>query len=255
MQIAGSVVLVTGANRGLGSGFVAGAVEAGAKKVYAAARDPDSLAAVIDAHPGRVVPLKLDVTSADDIANARHMAGDVTVLVNNAGVLERAGIMAAGNLDPLRRELAVNLFGLANMCLAFAPLIEANGGGAIANMLSSGSLRNFPAFGSYGVSKAAAMSLTQCLRFELKDRGIAVVGVYAGFIRTGMTAGIEAAMAEPIEIARTVYRGLEAGLRDIDADESSRKVRAAYAADPVAAENVTWGAATAFLARHPGAVS
>lgn len=251
MRLEGSIALVTGANRGLGRRFVEALVTRGAQKVYAGARALESLDPLVSSHGGRVVPLALDVTNSGAIADAAATASDVTLLINNAGVLESRGLVEAGSLEPLRREMAVNVFGLAEMCLSFAPVLAANGGGAIANMLSVASLNCFPPFGSYSATKAAAMSLTRCLRYELKGQGIDVFGIYAGLIETDMTGYIEAPKTAPEAIIAAAIDGLEGGIPDIDTDERSRTVRAALCDDPARLEAETWDYADRFRADHP----
>src|SRR3954462_7156586 len=103
MQVSNSVALVTGANRGLGRAFIQALLARGARKVYAAARDPGA----IDI-PG-VVPLKLDVTSTDDIAQAVAAAPDLTLLINNAGISRGKALLASDVLDAARAELETNV--------------------------------------------------------------------------------------------------------------------------------------------------
>ncbi len=250
MRIQGSTALVTGANRGLGKRFVDALIERGAARVYACARRPETLALLEEAHGDRLVPVQLDVTDPGQVAAAAERASDCTLLVNNAGVLETRGLMEAGGLAPLEREMAVNVFGLARMCLAFAPVLRRNGG-AIVNMLSVAGMMNFPPFGSYAASKAAAMSLTQCLRYELKDRGVEVFGVYAGFIDTAMIDYVKADKSAPEGVVRAALDGIEGGIADIDADPRSQEVRAALRDDPSALEAAMWERAKGFRADHP----
>lgn len=251
MELKRSVALVTGANRGLGRQFVKALLKAGAVKIYAAARDPESLETLCDEEGARLVPLRLDVTKASDITAALEHAKDVTLLVNNAGVLESCGIIEAGNLDPLRREMEVNLFGLTAMSQAFAPVIEACGGGAIVNMLSVASLICFPPFGSYSASKAAAMAVTRCLRYELKPRGIDVHGLYAGFIDTNMIDYVDAEKAHPEDVVAKALEGIATGIPDIDCDERATGVRSALREDPYGLEASTWERADSFRETYP----
>lgn len=251
MELKGSVALVTGANRGLGRAFAKALLEAGAAKVYGAARNPDSLERLQAEADEGIVALKLDVTEAAQVRAAAETANDVTLLINNAGVLEGCGIMEAGHLDPLRREMEVNLFGLTAMSQAFAPVIEANGGGAIVNMLSVASLICFPPFGSYSASKAAAMAVTRCLRYELKPRGIDVHGLYAGFIATDMIDYVEGEKESPENIVAAAMEGVAAGTPDIDCDERAKAIRAALRDDPYGLEASAWERADAFRAAHP----
>ena len=178
MKIDGAIALVTGANRGLGRCYVEALIEFGAARVYATARDIDSPAPLLEKYGDKVVPLKLDVTDQSQVDAAAAQAPDVGLLINNAGALDQHGLLEAEDLSGFEHEMAVNVYGLARMCRAFAPLIEANGGGAVVNMLSVASLINYPPFGTYGATKAAAMSLTECLRFELRDKGVEVLGVF-----------------------------------------------------------------------------
>ncbi len=251
MQISGSIALVTGANRGLGRHFVEGLIGRGASKVYACARRPGELTALEESHGALIAPLQLDVTDPQAVGAAAQQAGDVTLLVSNAGVLESRGLLEADSLEPLEREMAVNVYGLARMCLAFAPVIAANGGGAIVNMLSVASLHSFPPFGSYCASKAAAMSLTHCLRYELKDRGIETFGVYAGYIDTGMIDYVNEPKADPRDVVKQALQGVENGTPDIDADDFSRAMRATLREDPDAVERAAWQEADEFRSAYP----
>ena len=165
MRIDGSVALVTGANRGLGRVLARELVSRGAARVYGAARDPD---AVIE--PG-VTPVALDITDADRVAQVAQQCGDVSLLVNNAGVLNISTFIGAPSLDAARAEMEVNYFGTLSMCRAFAPVLAANGGGAIVNMLSVTSFYTNLIDASYGASKAAEWSLTNGVRLELHHQG------------------------------------------------------------------------------------
>lgn len=232
MNIRDSIAIVTGANRGLGRCFVESLLERGAAKVYAGARNPDSLSELIEQYGERVVPLKLDVTSDEDVASAAHQATDATILINNAGILESRGIIEAGDLTSLQREMDVNVFGLARMSQAMAPALASNGGGAILNILSVASLVAFPPFGSYAASKAAAMSLTHSMRYELHGQGTMVHGLYAGFIDTGMIDYVDAEKTTPGAIVAAGLDGIESGTPDIDADDRAKDIRKALQENP-----------------------
>jgi NAD(P)-dependent dehydrogenase (short-subunit alcohol dehydrogenase family) len=182
MRIDGSVALVTGANRGLGRAFARELVSRGAARVYGAARNP---AAVTE--PG-VTPVALDITDADRVAQVARQCADVSLLVNNAGVLQYSTFTSAPSLDAARAEMETNYFGTLSMCRAFAPVLAANGGGAIVNMLSVTSFYTNPIDASYGASKAAEWSLTNGIRVELHHQGTLVVAVHASFIDTDMAA-------------------------------------------------------------------
>ncbi len=223
MDLSGKIALVTGANRGLGEVFVEGLVARGAR-VYAAARNLESVAPIVARHNGNVIPLELDVTDPRAIAAAAIRADDVNLLVNNAGRLEQLGLSEACGIDPLRREMEVNVFGLAQMSITFAPVITRNGGGAIVNMLSVASLVPFAPFASYAASKAAAMSLTHTMRWEFRDSDIHVFGIYAGFIDTGMVGNVVGEKATPQSIVERALSGIEEGKLDIGTDNRSSQI-------------------------------
>ena len=186
MQIAGTVVLVTGANRGVGRAFVEALAARGAAKIYAGARDPARLADLAARFKGKVEPVKLDITCAAEIAAARARCRDVTLLINNAGINLQAGLIAAADLGPARAEIETNYLGPLAMCRAFAPVLKSNGGGAIVNMLSIAARVNLPMYGSLSASKAAALSMTQGVRAELAAQGTLVIAVMPGAIDTEM---------------------------------------------------------------------
>src|SRR5262245_7944569 len=168
MKIQGSIALVTGANRGLGKALVSALLEAGAVKVYAAARDERK----IDVDDSRVVPLALDTSKPEQIAAAARRAGDVTLLVNNAGAATAANVLTTSR-EAFDNDFRTNVHGTLAVIKAFVPVLERAGGGAtIVNVLSLVSLGSFPRLGGYSASKAAAYSVTQALRPELKGKGI-----------------------------------------------------------------------------------
>ena len=221
MKIDGSVALVTGANRGLGRAFAKELVSRGAAKVYGAARDP---AAVTE--PG-VTPLALDITDPERVAQVAAQCADVNLLVNNAGVLKYSTFTGAPNLDAARLEMETNYFGTLSMCRAFAPVLAANGGGAIVNMLSVTSFFTNPENGSYGASKAAEWSLTNGVRIELARQGTLVVGVHAGFIDTEMVTELarDLPKSRPEDVARQVFDAVEAGQVEVLADRRTQRIK------------------------------
>jgi NAD(P)-dependent dehydrogenase (short-subunit alcohol dehydrogenase family) len=206
MNLTGSVALVTGANRGLGARLVTELLGAGAAKVYATARTPGAVAA---ADP-RVRALALDVTDPASVTAATAAAPDVTVLVNNAGVLA-FGSALDGDLASFERDLRTNYFGSLRVTRAFVPALERNAPAAVVNVLTVIALAPVSAMAGYSASKAAAHSMTQALRAELRDRGITVLGAYPGGIDTDMLAGVEIDKAAPEVVARRIVAGLAAG--------------------------------------------
>lgn len=225
MKIEGSVALVTGANRGLGASFCRTLLEQGASKVYAAARDPQSI------HQDGVVPVQLDVTSVADIAAAADRCGDVSLLINNAGIGTATSVLAEDAVAAARREFETNTFGPMAMSSAFAPVLAANGGGAIVNVLSVLSWVAMPATAIYCASKAAGWSLTNSLRQELVTQQTHVVGLYVGYMDTDMTAGLDGPKSDPDVVAALTLAGLEAGELEVIADDISRHVRSALSGD------------------------
>ena len=251
MNIKGAVALVTGANRGLGMHFVEALVEFGASKIYATARNIDSLSPLVRKHEGLVKPLRLDVTRQEQVDNVAKEAQDVTLLINNAGVLNGRSLLESDGLSGLEFEMSVNVFGLARMCQVFAPIIEANGNGAIANMLTVGCLVNWPPTGTYVATKAAATSLTEVLEFELRDRGVEVFGIYAGYIDTDMASNVKGDKSSPLEVARNTMLGIEAGCHNIDADTAALETRVVMKDDPEGLKAGIWESAAEFRIEHP----
>ena len=225
MEIVGSVTLVTGADRGLGRVFARELVMRGAATVYGSARDP---AAVTE--PG-VTPITLDITDPQHVARVAHECGDVSLLVNNAGVMKASAFIGAPSLESARLEMETNYFGTLSMCRAFAPVLAANGGGAIVNMLSVGSFYTGVLDMSYSASKAAELSLTNGVRMELSRQGTLVVAVHASFIDTGMAEGLDVPKISPEEVARQAFDAVEAGDIEVLADERSRFVKASLPRD------------------------
>jgi NAD(P)-dependent dehydrogenase (short-subunit alcohol dehydrogenase family) len=221
MIVKGSTVLVTGANRGLGQAIVDALREAGAAKIYAAARRIDTVAPA-----ERVAPIMLDITDLAQVEAAATRCGDVNILINNAGIASFTPALGAPTVENARREMETNYFGTLSMCRAFAPILKNNGGGAIVNILSVVSWFNVPMQATYCASKAAEWSLTKAIRFELRGQGTFVAGVYAGYIDTDMTADLAAAKSAPAAIATTILAGIESGTEDILADERARSVSA-----------------------------
>ncbi|MYM28628.1 SDR family oxidoreductase [Duganella sp. CY15W] len=224
MNFNNAVVLITGANRGLGKALAQAAVAAGARKVYAAARNP----ATVDI--AGVTPIRLDVTNAADIAAAVRAIPDLTILINNAGISTGSGVTTADALSAARNELEVNFFAPLALSHAFAPVLGRNGGGAIINILSALSWASLPSTGTYSASKAAAWALTNGLRGELAAQNTHVLGAHMGYMDTDMTAGIEAPKSAPADIAHAIVTALEANQDEVLTDDTSRQVKAGFAA-------------------------
>lgn len=214
MPIENSVALVTGANRGVGHQFVAQLIAHGAAKVYAGARNLDTLSATVALDAQRVVPLALDVTDGGMIRAAAHKANDVTLLINNAGSLTFGGALDVTDAG-LAQDMAVNNDGLRDMTRAFTPIIEANGGGAVVNMLTLLSFVSAPGFAGYNASKAAAWSMAMSLRAYLRPKGIQVINAFPAGIDTNMLAGVDAPKDSPESVVRDVLTAVLAGQEDV----------------------------------------
>lgn len=217
-ELADQTVLVTGAARGMGRHYVEQLLGRGVTKVYAAARDP----LAIEISDPRVVPLFLDVTSAESVAQAASAADDVSVLINNAGIASATSVLEPGAVS-LRRQLETNLFGPLALAAAFTDSL-AERSGAVLNVCSV--LAWSPMGGSYSVSKAALWSATDVMRSELAPRGIQVSGLYVALVDTDMSTKLGGTKSDPADVVRTALDGLQAGDLEILADDETRRVHA-----------------------------
>jgi NAD(P)-dependent dehydrogenase (short-subunit alcohol dehydrogenase family) len=217
-SLAGAVVLVTGANGGLGEHFVAQALDRGAAKVYATARTPRAW------DDERITPLALDITDNGSVAAAARAAADTTVLVNNAGIGGGGGLLAQP-VEQTKQMYETNVFGQIRLTRALAPILATNGGGAVVNVLSALSWLAVP--GAYSGTKAAFWSVTNTMRLELAPQGTHVLGAHLGYADTPLTARLDVPKNDPRDIVAAIYDGLEAGDLEVLADETSRRVKAA----------------------------
>ncbi len=224
MKIKGSVALVTGANRGIGKAYVEALVKAGASRIYATARSMETLKDIVAIAPDRIIPVALDVTNSEQVNAAAHTAHDVTLLINNAGVIGSGGLFIANTVETAQWEMNTNYFGTLSMVRTFAPILKQNGGGAIVNMLSVVSVANAPVFSSYSASKAALHSLTQGIRAELSSQGTRAIGVFPGPVDTAMTEGMPMDKAAPSEVAKATLQAIEQGIDDVYPDPVSQDV-------------------------------
>ena len=238
MNLAGSVALVTGANRGLGARLVAELLRAGAAKVYATSRTTGAITA--GSADSRIHALVLDVTDQASVTDAAATAPDVNVLVNNAGALA-FGSALGGDLASFERDLRTNYLGTLRVTRAFAPALERNTPAAIVNVLTLIALAPTGAMAGYSASKAAAHSITQALRAELRDRGITVLGAYPGSIDTDMLAGVEMDKAPPEVVAERIVASLAAGETIVFPDAVSATAGSVYLSDPLKFERMLAG--------------
>ncbi|MDQ0727646.1 SDR family oxidoreductase [Microbacterium sp. W4I20] len=227
MNVTDQIALVTGANRGIGRQFVLELLERGAETVYATARRPETL----DFDDRRVVPLRLDLLDHDSVVTAAGVARDVTLIVNNAGISTGAGLVT-GDLGELRREMDTHFWGTLDVIREFAPVLSANGGGAVVNVLSALSWFASPGAGGYAAAKAAAWNMTNGVRLELAGQGTLVQGVLLGAADTDLMADYDGHKIDPRDVARRSLDGLASGSIEVIVDEWTAMVKASLADDP-----------------------
>jgi NAD(P)-dependent dehydrogenase (short-subunit alcohol dehydrogenase family) len=212
LAIAGKAVMVTGANRGLGRALVDEALRRGARRVYAASRQPMVVA------DERVTPLILDVTDPIQIREALNAVASLDILINNAGVSIPDDL---SNRSALEQHLAVNLYGTLDVTQAFVPLLT-HSRGAVVNVVSLGAVAAVPVLPAYSVSKAAALSVTQSLRAILASRGVRVHAVMPGPIDTDMVRALDIPKTPPEDVAAATLDGVERGEDEIFPDPMSQ---------------------------------
>lgn len=225
MKIENAVVLVTGANRGIGHAFVRELLARGAKKVYAGARN---LMAITQTG---AVDLRLDVNNPQEVAAAAVICSDVTLVINNAGIAQPGGFLAEDSEEVARRMFETNFFSVLRMSKAFAPILKANGGGAFINVLSVGSWVNGGELAAYSASKSAAWSLTNALRNELAVQKTHVLGLHMAYVDTDLTRGFDVPKSSPEHIVGQALDGLESGLDEVLADELTVQVKKGLTAE------------------------
>jgi NAD(P)-dependent dehydrogenase (short-subunit alcohol dehydrogenase family) len=222
MKLENATVFITGANRGIGLAFAREAVARGARKVYAAARDPASVALA------GVQAVRLDVTDQTAVDAAARQCGDVTLLINNAGIAMPGGFLSPGAVEAARAQLETNYFGPLRLSRAFAPVLASHGGGAILN----GTWVTRPMLSVYASTKAAAWGFTNGLRHELRSQGTQVLGLHVAFVDTDLTRSISGPKSSPEDVVRSALDGLEAGAEEVLADALTQQVKQGLSAQP-----------------------
>ncbi len=220
MKVRDSVAFVTGANRGIGLAFAQELLAAGARKVYASARNPERITLE------GVERVPLDVTKPDTVAAAASECTDVNLLINSVGIALWTGFLSRDTVEAARSEMETNYFGPLLLSRAFAPVLAKNGGGAIVNVLSILSWVAVPNAGTYSAFKAAAWALTNWLRTGLREQGTQVVGVHAGPVDTDMASELTLPKVKPVDVVRQVLSAIETGRDEVLADEMTRQVKA-----------------------------
>jgi NAD(P)-dependent dehydrogenase (short-subunit alcohol dehydrogenase family) len=218
MEIKGSVALVTGASRGIGLAFARALLYWGAARVYAGVRQPDEFD-----EPG-LDPLLLDVTNHQHIEAAAEKASDASIVINNAGQIVGPQLLE-GSLDGARRMMEVNYLAPWALSRAFAPVLAANGGGVLVNMLSVASWKASDGLPGYAASKAAEWSLTNALRIGLREQGTMVVAVYAGYVDTDATKKLDVPKVSAAEVAEKTMDAIIRNDPEVLVDEAAKRVR------------------------------
>ncbi len=235
MNVKDQVILVTGANRGIGKGYVEELLKAGAKKIYLGVRNPET-AKAIAAKDSKLHIVKLDVTNPGDIHAAARVAKDVNIIISNAGVLEGGSLKDGGIVENARKEMEVNYFGPLALIHNFAPILKANGGGAFVAVSSIAGLMPFPGIPTYSASKAAMHFLIMEARMELAAQGTKVFGVYPGPVDTDMAKDFDFAKVTPNHVALETIKALKNGTEDVLPDPYALEHYGIYKKDPKAAE-------------------
>jgi len=227
MDVTDQIALVTGANRGIGRQFVLELLERGARRVYATARHPER----VEIDDERVVPLRLDLLDAESIRSAAKTASDVSLLVNNAGIVTGASLLT-GDTREIRREMDTHFWGTLEVIRAFSPVLAAQGGGAIVNILSALSWFAAPGTGSYSAAKAAAWNMTNGVRLELAPQGTLVQGVLLGAADTDIASGYDGPKIDPREVPVAALEGLASGSIEVVVDDWTAMVKESLSGDP-----------------------
>ena len=236
-DIHGKVALVSGANRGIGKELVHALCRAGVGKVYAAVRQVESVAPLVEQYGSSVIlPLQMDLSDPASIQAAAAQATDVQVVINNAGVLTSSHFpLEKEAIANLEFEMQVNVFGFLHVAQAFAPILQAKKDDEVTCLVqinSTSSIRQPPHanFATYAASKAAAFSLTQALRQQLAETNVKVISVHPGPIATDMAlnAGIGSEAPPASVVGKAVVEALGKDEFLVFPDSKSQAIGAQY---------------------------
>ena len=231
-EITGKIALVTGANRGIGKGFVTTLLAGGAKTIYAAARDINSLTELVQLNPDVIKPITLDVTQPAQLTAVCEQISSLDILINNAGIIDPALCSAANAMELARKEMEVNLFGPMQLTSGLLPALKQSQQALIVNIASIAAIANFPSIGTYSISKAAMHSYSEGLRADLNKEGIAVVCVYPGPTDTRMAAGMEMDKPHPDTVAQKTFTSLDIGEFEVFPDDFAKEMHATFLSSP-----------------------
>ncbi len=226
------VVLVTGSNRGIGEAYVQALLSAGAKKIFAGAREINNLQALVEMNPKVIEPVLLDVTNTEHIKALVDKIPSLDMLINNAGIINACTFSADNALEIARQEMETNYFAPLQLTQHLLPLLRQSKQAAIINISSIAGISNFPSIGPYSATKAAMHSLTQGLRAELSREGIQVLGVYPGPVDTRMADGWDMDKATPLQVAQATLEALAEGKNEVLPDDFSRQMYAMFLEHP-----------------------
>ena len=203
-------ILITGADGGIGLALIQNYLEFGVDKIYATGLNFEKLQEIQKLAPDVIEPIKLDITSDEDVINCANIANDVTLLINNAGIELKKSFVDENSEVFARKEMEVNYFGMIKMINAFLPIIKKSEEGKIVNVLSLASLAIVNRIATYCATKFACHALTESLRESLKNENILVCGVYMGYVDTKMVPEkIIYEKAEPLEVAKNIIESIE----------------------------------------------
>lgn len=235
-NVEGKTALVSGANRGIGKAIVEELIERGIAKVYAGARNIETLNELKNKYGNKIVPIELDLTKQETIDKAASQIGQLDVLVNNAGVLSFGSLFSSDTFNSLKENMDVNVWGLLKLSNAVGKHFVNENPAAIVNISSVAGLGNMPFGATYSVSKAAVHSITQGMRTEMNQKNTLVMGVYPGPIDTDMIATFEMEKENPSIVAKNVIDGIENGAEDVYPDKMSAEVGLFYETNPKGVE-------------------